>query len=71
MSEVPKKYAAAMRYASLATQWMVLLGLGVWAGIALDRRLHFRALFIIILPLLALGISLWQLIKSLNKDKNE
>ena len=69
MSDAPKKYNAAMRYAGLATQWMVLLALGVWGGIKLDEKLGFRALFIIILPVLALGISLWQLIKSLNKDK--
>lgn len=69
MSDSPKKYATAMRYAGLATQWMILLGLGVWGGIALDKRMGFKALFVVIFPLLALGVSLWQLIKSLNKDK--
>lgn len=69
--EEPRKFAATMRYAGLATQWIILLGLGVWGGMALDSRLHFKALFIIILPLLALAVALWQLIKTLNKDRNE
>ena len=58
------------RYASLATQLLVLLGVAVWGGLALDSRLHLRALFIIILPVLALVIALWQLIRSLNKKKD-
>ena len=58
---------AVMRYAGLATQWLVMLGIGVWAGLKLDERLGFKALFIIILPLAALIASLWLLIRSLNK----
>jgi hypothetical protein len=60
---------ALMRYAGLATQWLAMLGIAVWAGLKLDERLHFKALFIIILPLAALIISLWQLIRSLNKHE--
>lgn len=56
-----------MRYAGLATQWLVLLGIAVWGGLKLDARLHFKALFVIILPVAALVFSLWQLIRSLNK----
>lgn len=56
-----------MRYAGLATQWLILLGIGVWGGLRLDERLHFKALFIIIFPVVALIISLWSLIRSLNK----
>lgn len=59
-----------MRYAGLATQLLILLGLAVWGGIKLDGRLHFRALFVIIFPVLALGISLIQLIRSLNNKKD-
>ena len=61
------KTNAVMRYAGLATHGLVMLGLAVWAGLKLDERLDFKALFIIILPLAALVISLWQLIRSLNK----
>jgi hypothetical protein len=62
--------SALMRYAGLATQLLVLLGLGVWGGLKLDKWLHFRALFIIILPVLALIIALVQLIRSLNKKRD-
>lgn len=58
-----------MRYAGLATQWLVMLGLAVWAGLALDKRIGVAALFVIILPVLALVVSLWQLIRTLNSKK--
>jgi hypothetical protein len=61
------KTNAVLRYAGLATQWLVMLGIAVWGGLKLDERLGFRALFVIILPLAALILSLWQLIRSLNK----
>jgi uncharacterized membrane protein YqjE len=61
------KTTSMMRYAGLATQWLALLGIAVWGGLKLDERLHFRALFVIILPVIALIFSLWQLIRSLNK----
>lgn len=60
-----------MRYAGLATQLLVLLGLAVWGGLKLDERLHFRALFVIILPVIALVVSLVQLIRSLGKKENK
>jgi hypothetical protein len=59
--------AAVLRYAGLATQWLAMLGIAVWAGLKLDERLGFKALLIIILPVAALVFSLWQLIRSLNK----
>ena len=59
-----------MRYAGLATQWLVLLGIAVWGGLKLDERLHFKALFVILLPVVALIFSLWQLIRSLNKRES-
>lgn len=59
-----------MQYAGLATQWLVMLGLALWAGMAIDKRISENArLFTIALPLLALVISLWQLIKKLNQPK--
>lgn len=60
-----------MRYAGLATQWMAMLLLAFFLGYKLD--FHWIAwkfpLFLILLPLLALGASLWQLIRELNKPK--
>ncbi len=59
----------AMRYAGLGTQMLVLLGLGVWGGHKLDIQLNVKALFVIIFPVIALGYSLWSLIRTLNKSK--
>lgn len=61
------KYSNVARYAGMATQLLVLLGIAVWGGLKLDERLGFRALLVIILPVVALIISLWQLIRSFNK----
>ena len=59
-----------MRYASLATQWMVMLSLAVWAGYKLDKKLNWRLpLFLILFPLISLAVSLWQLIRELNKPQ--
>ena len=57
-----------MRYASLATQWMVMLSLAVWAGYKLDKKLNWRLpLFLILFPLISLALLLWRLINELNK----
>ncbi|MCW3121734.1 MAG: ATPase [Flavipsychrobacter sp.] len=64
----PKQPQNMMRYAGLATQWMVMLGLATYGGYKLDDALNWKfPLFLILFPLLALGFSLWQLIKELNK----
>lgn len=67
MSNADNNSRVWMRYAGLGTQLMVLLGLGVWGGLRLDSWLHLRALFVILLPLLALVFSLMQLYRNLNK----
>ncbi len=59
-----------MRYAGLGMQWMVMLCIAVWGGWKLDGITGWKVpVFIITLTLLALGISLWQLIKEFNKPK--
>lgn len=59
-----------MRYAGLATQWMVMMGLGVWLGYKLDKYLNWKVpVFLILFPLISLTVSLWQLIKEFNKKK--
>ena len=67
MADGKRNNSALMKYATLATQWLVMLGIAVWGGLKLDEWLHFKALFVIILPLVSLVFSLWQLIRSLNK----
>lgn len=59
-----------MRYAGLATQWLVMLGIAVWGGHKIDGILKMRMpLFLIVLPLISLSFSLWRLVKDLNKPK--
>ena len=69
----PKQSQSMMRYAGLATQWMVMLGLAAYGGLKLDHFIQEKfpnwkfPLFLILFPLIALGLSMWQLIKELNR----
>ena len=63
------KFGNAMKYAAVGTQMLVLLGLGVWGGLALDEYANTKPLFLIVFPVLALFISLYQLYKQLVKPK--
>ena len=67
MKEDKQNTNSMLRYAGLATQWLIMLGLAVWAGWWLDGKIKVRALFIIVLPVAALCFSLWQLIQTFNK----
>lgn len=59
-----------MQYVGLGTQWLVMLALAVWAGIAIDQRVGPQSrLFTVLLPLLAIAVSLYNLIKKLSKPK--
>lgn len=59
-----------MRYAGLATQWMVMLLIAVWAGYNLDKKTHWKIpVFLILFPVVSLGVSLWQLVREFNKPK--
>ncbi|MBX2907174.1 MAG: AtpZ/AtpI family protein [Taibaiella sp.] len=60
----------AARYAGLATQWMAMLLVSVWLGYKLDRVTHWKLpLFLILFPLISLSLSLWQLVRELNKPE--
>lgn len=59
----------AMKYAAVGTQMMVLLGLGVWGGMKLDEKLNTSPLFLVVLPVLALFVSLYQLYRQLVQKK--
>jgi len=61
-----------MKYATLATQMMVLMGLAVWGGYKLDQRLQWKVpVMVILLPSVALIITLWSIIREFNKRGNE
>jgi F0F1-type ATP synthase assembly protein I len=67
-----QKTPGVMRYAGLATQWMVMMLLAVWLGYKLDKKLNWTVpVFVILFPLISLGVSLWQLMRELNNKKNE
>ncbi|MBS1783034.1 MAG: hypothetical protein JSS78_08195 [Bacteroidetes bacterium] len=63
--------SSTMRFAGLATQWMVMLLVAVWLGWQIDFKwIGWKfPLFLILLPLLALSMSLLQLIRELNKPQ--
>jgi F0F1-type ATP synthase assembly protein I len=66
----PKQPQNMMRYAGLATQLMLLMLIGVWGGHKLDKLLNWKVpLFLILFPLISLALSMWQLLKELNKPK--
>jgi hypothetical protein len=65
-----KRPNSALRYAGLATQWMVMLLIAVWAGYKLDGVIGWKfPLLTVLLPLIALGIMLWQIIRETTKTK--
>ncbi|MDR3681821.1 MAG: AtpZ/AtpI family protein [Flavipsychrobacter sp.] len=66
------KNANMMRYAGLATQWLVMLLAAVGIGWKLDKWIgpNFHV-FIIALPLIALCVSLWQIINEFNKPRSK
>jgi len=50
----------------MAFQMVIIIGLGVFGGIKLDDRLHMQfPLFTIILSLVAVGLSIYFMIKDL------
>jgi len=60
----------ALRYAGLATQWMVMLLIAVWAGYKIDKWLNWKApVFIVLFPLGSLIFSLWRIVKEFSKPK--
>ncbi len=58
-----------MKYAGLATTWLVTLGVAVWLGIKIDEWTKLNPLFTILLPTVAVISLLWQIIKEFSKPK--
>ncbi len=58
-----------LRYASLASQWIVMLLVAVWFGNKVVHWFHLNNGFIIVFPLISLAVSLWLLFKELNKPQ--
>ena len=61
-----------MRYAGLATQLFVSLGLAVYAGYKGDQWLHFKfPLLVWVLPFVVLCMMIYKLIKETSKRKSD
>jgi F0F1-type ATP synthase assembly protein I len=59
-----------MRYAGLAVQFLVSIGLGVFIGLKADEWLHFSfPLFVWLLPLLIIGGMFVNILKETSKKK--
>lgn len=70
MQQQQEKNKNTLRYVGLGTQWMVLLLIAVWGGYKLDEVTGWKfPLFIILLPVIALAYSLWQVISMFNKPQ--
>jgi hypothetical protein len=60
---------STLRYAGLATQWLVMLLIAVFGGIELDKKIKWGPVCTILFPLIALILLLWQVIKEFSKPK--
>ncbi|MCC7231828.1 MAG: AtpZ/AtpI family protein [Bacteroidia bacterium] len=59
-----------MRYATMGTQMLVIIALGVFAGYRLDRHFAWKVpVFTLILSLLSVGIAIYFSIKDFLKKK--
>jgi len=67
MKKQTERKNQVLQYAGLGTQMLVLLGLGVWAGLYLDEKWNCSPLFLIVLPVLALAISLVNVYRQLTR----
>ncbi len=66
----PKQTQNTLRFAGLATQWMVMLLVAVWAGHKIDLWTKWKVpVFLIVFPIIALAVALWQLINELGNTK--
>jgi hypothetical protein len=59
---------AWLQYAGMASEMLAMLGLAVFAGYKLDQWCGWSyPIWLIIFPLMALGVFLWRLIKATGK----
>ena len=58
-----------LRYASLGTQLFVSIGLAVFVGLKLDKRLHTLPLLACVLPLLTLSAIFYKIFRETSRNK--
>jgi len=65
----PKNPNAALKYAGMAFQMMVFIGLGIFIGKKLDAYLGLESpLMTLLCALLALGMTLYLIVKDVSKN---
>jgi len=60
-----------MNYLGLGMQLLVLLALGLWGGMELDKRFNMSPFLTLTLPLLVLIMTLYRVIRETSKRKNK
>jgi hypothetical protein len=67
---LPENANAYMKYASMGTQMLVIIGLGVFAGYKLDKWLELKVpIFTLVLSLLSVAVAIYLSIKDFLKKK--
>jgi hypothetical protein len=62
----PKKLNDFAKYSTMAFQMVIIIGLGVFGGIKLDKWVHMQfPLFTVLLSILAVALALYYFIKDL------
>lgn len=66
----PDSRSAYMRYASMGTQMLVIIGLGVFGGYKLDKWLEWKVpVFTLVLSLLSVFVAIYLTVKDLIRKK--
>ena len=66
----PDESNAYMRYATMGTQMLVIIGLGVFGGYKLDKWLEFKIpVFTLVLSLLSVSAAIYLSVKDLYRKK--
>ncbi len=66
----PDESNAYMRYATMGTQMLVIIGLGVFGGYKLDKWLEFKIpVFTLVLSLLSVAAAIYLSVKDLYRKK--
>ncbi len=70
---MPSSSSFLVRYASMGTQWIILLGLFTYIGHWIDKKTHsYIPIFIWLLPILCLFVLLLQIVRhTQSKKKHE
>jgi hypothetical protein len=68
--KLPDDKNAYMRYATMGTQMLIIIGLGVFGGYKLDKWLEWKVpVFTLLLSLLSVAIAIYLSVKDLIRKK--